>query len=324
MAYSQEAYKYADEILEKRREAYSLRTIQVQEMIRSSVPGFVSLERERRSTGILRMKSKLAGDDQEAGRLKSGLEEINRRMDELLSKYGYSRNDFNDQHFCYKCNDTGYNPDGSVCVCREQLLSEYELKKINEVSPLALSSFDSFSLDKYSDKTDPEFDMSPRENMEFVLERCRFFVDTFPSGKNLLMMGSAGLGKTHLALSIADSLLHQKHDVVYCSCSNIFGKIDEERSDYSRHSNTLERLKSSTLLVLDDLGSEYINNNVRSLIYDIINTRLSSGRSTIVTTNFVEEKQILTVYGEKISSRLLGNYEILPFFGEDIRKMTNQ
>jgi DNA replication protein DnaC len=133
-------------------------------------------------------------------------------------------------------------------------------------------------------------------------------------------MGSAGLGKTHLALSIADVLLMKKHDVVYCSCSNIFGKIDEERADYSRHSSTLERLKDCTLLVLDDLGSEYINNNVRSLIYDILNSRLSSGSSTIVTTNFVEEKQLMAVYGEKISSRLIGEYEILPFFGEDIRK----
>ena len=102
-----------------------------------------------------------------------------------------------------------------------------------------------------------------------------------------------------------------------------FGKIDEERADYSRHSDTLDRLKTCTLLVLDDLGSEYTNNNVRSLIYDIINSRLSSGISTIVTTNFIEEKQIMTVYGEKVSSRLLGNYEILPFFGDDIRKKNN-
>ena len=323
MAYSEEAYNYANEILEKRREYYALKTLDQLEKIRSTIPGFVSLEREKRSTGILRMKAKLSGDDQEAAILKSGIDEINNKMEQLLNTYGFSKDDLNEMHYCSICNDTGFKPDGSSCICRVQLLSEYELSKIKEVSPLSLSSFDSFSLDMYSGEIDPEFDMSPRENMEYVLERCHSFVNDFPNGKNLLMMGSAGLGKTHLALSIADCLLKKKYDTVYCSCSNIFGKIDEERADYSRHSDTLDRLKSCTLLVLDDLGSEYTNNNVRSLIYDIINSRLSSGISTIVTTNFIEEKQIMTVYGEKVSSRLLGNYEILPFFGDDIRKKNN-
>ena len=178
-------------------------------------------------------------------------------------------------------------------------------------------------MNKYTESFYPEYGMSPRENMEYVLERCHSFVNSFPNRKNILMMGSAGLGKTHLALSIADSLLNKKYDVIYCSCSNIFGKIDEERSDFSRHSDTLERLRTCSLLVLDDLGSEYINNSVRSLLYDIINTRMSSGLSTIVTTNLTEEKQIMSIYGEKISSRLIGNYEILPFFGDDIRKIDN-
>ncbi len=323
MAYSEEAYAYANEILEKRREYYALKTLDRLEQIRSTIPGFVSLEREKRSTGILRMKAKLAGDDQEAAVLKSGIDEINKKIDQLLNTYGFSKDDLNEMHFCPICMDTGFRPDGSSCICREQLLSEYELSKIKQVSPLSLSSFDSFSLNMYSDKVDPEYDMSPRENMEYVLERCHSFVDGFPNGNNLLMMGSAGLGKTHLALSIADSLLKKKYDTVYCSCSNIFAKIEEEKADFSRHSDTLERLKNCTFLVLDDLGSEYTNNNVRSLVYDIINTRLSSGLSTIVTTNFVEEKQIMTIYGEKVSSRLLGNYEILPFFGDDIRKKNN-
>jgi DNA replication protein DnaC len=134
-------------------------------------------------------------------------------------------------------------------------------------------------------------------------------------------MGSAGLGKTHLALSIADRLIKKKVDVVYCSCSSIFDKVREEMSDFSHHSDTLERLKYCSLLILDDLGSEYTSNQVRSLLYDVLNSRLSSSLSTIITTNYIEKRQIDTVYGEKISSRLFGNFEYLPFFGDDIRLM---
>ena len=127
MAYSDEAIAYADEVLEKRREFYSLKSIDTLEKIRSSVPGFVSLERERRSTGILRMKARLAGDEQEASRLKAGLDEINLKINELLKSNGYSSEDLLEQHYCNICNDTGFKRDGSICSCRTQLLSEYEL-----------------------------------------------------------------------------------------------------------------------------------------------------------------------------------------------------
>jgi len=321
MSYSAEAYAYANEVLEKRKEAYALRSMDLQNRIRNTVPGFRDAERERRSLGILRMRAKLSKDTEETERLSKGLSDLNARIDSMLTEYGFSKKDLEEAHFCSRCGDTGILPDGSMCECKKELLSEYELKKINSVSPLALCSFDNFRMDMYSDETDPEFEMSPRENMKYILERCRHFTANYPNGRSLLMMGSAGLGKTHLALSIADTLLKQKTDVVYCSCSNIFGKIEEEKSDYSRHSDTLDRLKSCSLLVLDDLGSEYVTNQVRSLIYDIVNSRLSSSLPTIVTTNYTEERQLKMVYGEKLSSRLLGSYELLPFFGDDIRQL---
>jgi DNA replication protein DnaC len=157
--------------------------------------------------------------------------------------------------------------------------------------------------------------------MRSILRCCREYAESFPCRRNLLLMGSAGLGKTHLALSIADQLIRKKVDVVYCSCSSIFDKIREEMSDFSHHSDTLERLKNCSLLILDDLGSEYTSNQVRSLLYDVLNSRLSSSLSTIITTDYTEKRQIDTVYGEKISSRLFGSFEYLPFFGDDIRLM---
>jgi DNA replication protein DnaC len=58
---------------------------------------------------------------------------------------------------------------------------------------------------------------------------------------------------------------------------------------------------------------------VQSALYQIVNTRLMEKRSTIISTNLTPP-QIAQRYTPQIASRLEGEYEILPFVGEDIRK----
>ena len=321
MAYSQAAISYANEILEKRRQASAVRTMQTRDRIFSTVPGLTDAERERRSIGILRMRAVLSGDSEEADRLSEGLSQQRDRIDEMLRNSGFSSSDLEEQHYCSRCSDSGILPDGSVCSCKKKIMADYERENIDSISPLAKCSFDTFSLYKYSSEPSPDYGVSPRDHMTRILKRCREFADTFPNRRSLLLMGSSGLGKTHLALSIADVLISRNVDVVYCSCSGVFDKIREELSDYSRHSDTRTSLKGCTLLILDDLGSEYVNSQTRALLYDIMNSRLSSSLSTIITTNYTTRSQINSVYGEKISSRLFGSYELLPFFGDDIRLM---
>ena len=318
MAYSEEALTRANEELEKRRQTYAMRTMELQEKVRSSVPGLSDAEREYRAMGLLRMRARLSGDVREAERLSEGLAEQRKKIDSMLAARGFSRSDLEDQHYCHECGDTGVRPDGSVCSCKEQLMSEFERSRINSISPLEMCTFDTFSLEKYSSES-PDGKISPRTNMTGILRRCMAYADSFPNRRNLLLMGSSGLGKTHLALSIADRLIKKNVDVVYCSCSSVFDRIREEMSDFSHHSDTLESLKRCTLLILDDLGSEYASNQTKALLYDVINSRMSSSLSTIITTNYTKRSQVETVYGEKISSRLFGNFEYLPFFGDDIR-----
>ena len=56
----------------------------------------------------------------------------------------------------------------------------------------------------------------------------------------------------------------------------------------------------------------------QSALYEVINTRLMEGRSTIVSTN-LDPDGIRGRYTPQIASRLLGTFEEIPFFGEDIR-----
>ena len=74
------------------------------------------------------------------------------------------------------------------------------------------------------------------------------------------------------------------------------------------------------LLILDDLGTEMTTAFVQSALYQIINGRLLEKRSTIVSTNLMPEA-LAQRYSPQIASRIEGEYQLLPFVGEDIRTL---
>ena len=79
-------------------------------------------------------------------------------------------------------------------------------------------------------------------------------------------------------------------------------------------------LAEAELLVLDDLGTELSTAFYQTALLDIINARLLAERPTIISTNLTPD-EIGRRYARQIQSRLEGEYEVLPFFGEDIRKL---
>ena len=73
------------------------------------------------------------------------------------------------------------------------------------------------------------------------------------------------------------------------------------------------------LLIVDDLGTEMTTAFVQSALYQLLNDRLMAKRPTIINTNLTTE-EIGQRYSPQIRSRLEGEFEVLPFFGEDIRR----
>jgi DNA replication protein DnaC len=72
------------------------------------------------------------------------------------------------------------------------------------------------------------------------------------------------------------------------------------------------------LLIIDDLGTEVVNQFTLSCLYHVINTRLNLGRPTIISTNLSIE-DIQKKYTDRITSRLLGEYVLCLFVGTDVR-----
>ena len=85
----------------------------------------------------------------------------------------------------------------------------------------------------------------------------------------------------------------------------------------------VERYMQCDLLIMDDLGSEMVTSFVQSALYQIVNTRLLESKATIINTNLTPQ-EIAQRYSPQIASRLTGEYQVLVFFGEDIRRKKRQ
>ena len=191
---------------------------------------------------------------------------------------------------------------------------------------LGTQSFETFSLDWYSRERNFTAGISPRENMEWVYNTCRTYAMNFAPGVsgNLLLTGGTGLGKTFLSAAIAREVSEKGHSVVYDTAGHIFAQFEQQKFTREEEADDhVERVLNCDLLILDDLGSEMTTSFVQSALYQIVNTRQMERRSTIISTNLTPG-ELARRYTPQIASRIEGEYTLLPFAGEDIRKLKKE
>ena len=206
------------------------------------------------------------------------------------------------------------------CRCVADAARRLRRDEINAASPLGLCQFASFEVERYSDAVEPELGISPREYMGKLLNYCRGYAAKFSQNSpNLLFMGHTGLGKTHLALAIADAVLEGGHDVLYTSAAALAAQLGREHFNYTTNDEWLAACQEADLLILDDLGTEYITPLTISVLYELINTRMLTHRPTIYTTNITDQSVFVARYTEKVASRMLGGCKMFKFFGTDQR-----
>ena len=109
---------------------------------------------------------------------------------------------------------------------------------------------------------------------------------------------------------------------MYDTAVSLFGKFEEEKfskdEDLADVRGDINRYMSCDLLILDDLGTEMTTFFVVSALYSLVNTRLTTGKKTIISSNLPPEA-LADRYSPQIASRILGEYQVLKFTGSDIR-----
>lgn len=238
---------------------------------------------------------------------------LQKEREALLVKSGLGA-DFTDLRFeCDRCEDTGY-VDSFICDCHKRALTlkSYEFSGIGSL--MKTQSFGSFSLDFYSGEDKALME----QNLAYLVDYAR----NFSVGKqSLLLYGGTGLGKTHLSTAVAKAVIDKGYYVVYESAQNIFSDFDNDRfiDRFGGDEPVSRKYLECELLIIDDLGTEIVSQFSISCLYSIINTRLIRGLPTIINTNLLQQA-LEAIYEKRITSRLFGEFDILHFKGNDIRR----
>ena len=232
----------------------------------------------------------------------------------LLEKAGVSGISYS----CESCRDTGYQ-NGKICDCVHRIASKIATARMNDQMPLSSSRFEDFDLTYYPDRTDPD-GANPKRRMAAIFAALQNYARDFDpkTSPNLLLLGQAGLGKTHLTMSIISVLLEKGFLPVYGPAENLFGQLEKEKFS-GENRGAYEQMVNADLLVVDDLGAEMSTPFTRSALYNLINSRLLTRKPTIINTN-LSMKEIETRYSARVSSRLIGSFEAYKFLGDDIRQ----
>ncbi len=327
MAYSKKIFDKATEKLNFRRNS-ALNMVEYRKKeLYSAFPRLNEIEKTLGEIGAQTAKSVLNGSSaiDELKLLKEKSIALQNEYKAILTENGYAE-DYLEPHFsCEKCGDTGYvelENKTVTCDCYKKLLSDTACEELNKISPLSLSTFDSFELGYYSGNPD-ENGKIPYNRMVKILKHCADYAHNFSlSSKGLLLMGSTGLGKTHLSLAIANEVIQKGYSVVYVSAPDILTKLEREHFayGYSEKEQIMNSLLDCDLLILDDLGTEFVTQFTSTAIYNIFNTRINAGKPVIINTNLTVD-ELGKVYTKRFTSRLTSSCEQLEFIGRDIRAL---
>ncbi len=315
LSYQQYKSKAISRIATRRQRAFARLQKKTEQMYKNN-PNLQHLEAQRQelSQKVAQELSAVGALHNQTGR---HIATMNKVLEERYQAAGVRHEDFLPDFECTLCGDTGRYK-GHICGCVHALINELIRDDLAKATPLELSNFDSFDIKYYTETFVPELGKTSRAHMQDIYDYCKEFATHFsPDNRSILMIGEAGLGKTHLALAIANEVLKNGFTAVYVSAGNIFAELEAERRSGASH--VLNFLTETQMLIIDDLGSELVNAPMLNTLYNILNQRLNAKRCTIYTTNITTQDMLCARYTEKISSRLLGSCDQLHFAGEDIR-----
>lgn len=316
MSFNRENYKRIKEEYDgkylKARDAANLRRAQ----IHAELPEISKIDRELSSVGLEILQAAISGRNGEIDSIKQKNSALLEKRGQILQTAGYPADYTEIQYECKLCSDTGA-VDNKMCSCMRKKLVEAGIASSGMADLIARQSFENFSLDYYKQSE------KVYSTMSAIYALLAKYAENFApeTSGNIAMFGGTGLGKTHLSSAVAGKVIEKGHDVYYASALSLFADFEVRRFGNSASASAdgnIDRYFDCDLLIIDDLGTEVTNQFTTSCLYDIINSRLNAKKPTIISTNLSQD-EFRKRYWDRITSRVLGEYIVLPFCGTDIR-----
>lgn len=274
-----------------------------------ALPALEELDKRLSACGPALVKVVMSKDAEALKALETENRALQEQRRRLLTENGYRPDEDDPAYACPVCRDSGY-AGLKLCDCVRRRLAVDRYTSTGLGKGLLEKTFDNFSLRYYTGEDKP--------HMETVLAICRTYAERFDeNARPLLFLGKTGLGKTHLSAAIAATVAKKGYDVLYETAQKLFDRYEAAR--FGRDgSGTTERYESCDLLLIDDLGTECASQYTSATFFNLLNTRLLNGKPLIINTN-LSRAQLEKAYGERVLSRLLGDFRVLKFVGTDVR-----
>jgi DNA replication protein DnaC len=241
-------------------------------------------------------------------------------------------------NFCPICEDSGLRfivqPDGEryalPCECRSQVQASRLLKRAAIPRRYEHCTLDTF---------EPGFGQAD-QSLAAAYLMARQFVSGYPvttEGRGLLLTGSVGVGKTHLAVGIVQALVVEKGvRALFCDYRELLKRIQESYNPQvaSTELQILTPVFEAEVLILDELGAQKPTDWVWDTVALILNTRYNDKRTTLITTNYpnaaaalarsadktIREETLGDRIGERMRSRLAEMCVEVEMRGADLRQ----
>jgi DNA replication protein DnaC len=203
-----------------------------------------------------------------------------------------------------------------------------DMKKARIENLLKVSGMPKRQLNNSFDKADMRTDM--QKKVAATCERYAESIETLIPTKYeildknncLFITGQVGIGKTYLASCIANYVIKEKSKSVICMTDKQIMEYISSTFD----SDVIRTFKTTSLLIIDDLGKANVSKFSLANLYSIIDGRYSNGMPTVITSNYSLEDLLTRLYvsGDKITAesmvdRLKEMCVVLPMDGESRR-----
>lgn len=192
---------------------------------------------------------------------------------------------------CARCNGSGWIPLAPDSLRVEPCSCQGDLRLRQRILAAAIPRrYNKCRILSFQDRNTGSLVAAKRKVQEFV--------DVWPGsheGRGMLLMGGCGSGKTHLAVAALLEIIHagKPGRVLFSNFQDLIQEIQASFDDGSpvKKSEILHPLLEADLLVLDELGSQKPTMFVQDILFYILNSRYNDQRSTIFTTNYVDDLQ---------------------------------
>lgn len=166
------------------------------------------------------------------------------------------------------------------------------------------------------------FETQPNRGVDKKMLNSLSLMRFVQNGQNIILSGPTGVGKSYLACAIGNNVCRNGFTTQYFRMNTLIEKFSLERAK-GTYLNFIKRLKTASVLILDDFGIKPLNSHQYQDLYDVIDER-GPDRSLIITTQLPLKNwnEVIDdpVTCEAIMDRVTANSVKIPMSGPSFRQ----